>query len=114
VIAALTSKILRWTARVLGTLVLLLFLVFLIGEGAPKPSILTAHEKLMFAALGVMLLGLIVAWRWAGIGGLLALLGYLLFGLLAGPRVIISPFLAGGVAGCLHLLAWWSSDRSKW
>jgi len=110
----LTSKILRWTARVLGTLLILLFLVFLIGEGAPKPSMLTIYEKLMFAALGAMLLGLIVAWRWAVIGGLLALSGYLLCGLLAGPRLLISPFVAGGVAGCLHLLAWCSSDRSKW
>ncbi len=109
----LSTQILRWTARVLGTLLVLLVVVLMIGEGVPKPSILTAPEKLMFAPLIVMLLGLILAWRWEGTGGTLALSGYLLFGVL-GPRLASSPFMAGGVAGCLYLLAWWTSDRSKW
>lgn len=110
----LMPKILRWAARILGTLLVLLILVFLIGEGTPRPSILTAREKVMFLALGVMLTGLVLAWKWAGIGGLLALAGYLVFGGLGGPRTLLSPFMAGGVAGCLHLLAWWASDRVKW
>jgi len=111
----LGTEILPWTARVLGTLVVLLFLVFLIGEGPPHPSILTVPEKLMFAATGLMLLGLIMAWRWAGFGGTLALLGYLLFGILAGMRsAIMSPFAAGGVSGILHLAGWWLSHPSPW
>ena len=110
----LILKILRWAARILGTLLVLLILMFLIGEGAPRPSMLTARDKLMFLALGVMLTGLVLAWKWAGIGGLLALAGYLLFCGMGGRRTILSPFLAGGVAACLHLLAWWASDRIKW
>jgi len=107
------TQILRWTARILGTLLVLLVVVFLIGEGVPKPSMLTASEKLMCGSSVAMLLGLIVAWRWEGIGGALALSGYLFLGVLM-PPVMISPFMAGGVAGCLYLFAWWTSDRSKW
>jgi len=111
----LGTEILRWTARVLGTLVVLLFLVFLIGEGPPHPSILTAQEKLLFAATGLMLLGLIVAWRGAGLGGTLALLGYLLFATLAGVRsATMSPFAVGGISGILHLASWWISHPSQW
>lgn len=109
----LSTQILRWTARLLGTLLVLFVVVMMVGEGVPKPSILTGSERLMFAPLSAMLLGLILAWRWEGIGGALALSGYFLCGVL-GPRLTSSPFMAGGAAGCLYLLAWWTSDRSKW
>jgi hypothetical protein len=109
----LIPKILRWTARILGTLFVLLILVFAVGEGAPNPSRLTPRDKLMFLALGVMLMGLVLAWKWAGIGGLLALAGYLLFHAIGGLRTMMSPFLIAGVAACLHLLAWWTSERGS-
>jgi hypothetical protein len=108
------AKILRWAARILGTLFVLLILVFAVGEGVPHLSMLGARDRLMFLALGIMLVGLVLAWRWAGIGGLLALMGYLLFVAIGKPRTMVSPFLAAGIAGCLHLLAWWVSDRVKW
>jgi hypothetical protein len=109
----LIAKILRWAARILGTLFVLLILVFLVGEGPPKPSMLGARDRLMFLALGIMMAGLVLAWRWAGIGGLLALTGYLLFVAIGKPRTMVSPFLAAGIAGFLHMLAWWFSDRVK-
>ncbi|MGD0694078.1 MAG: hypothetical protein ABSB82_04425 [Terriglobia bacterium] len=105
-------EILRWTARILGTLLVLLFLVFLVGEGPPRPSTLTTPEKLMFVGTGIMLLGLILAWRWPGLGGAMALLGYLFFGTVAGVRsAVMSPFAVGGVSGMLHLAGWWLSHR---
>jgi hypothetical protein len=110
----LIPKILRWTARILGTLFVLLILVFAVGEGTPNPSMLAPRDKLMFLALGVMLVGLVLAWKWAGLGGVLALAGYLLFVAIGGRRTILSPFMAAGVAACLHLLTWWVSDRVKW
>jgi len=109
----LVAKILRWAARILGTLFVLLILVFLVGEGPPKPSMLGARDRWMFLALGVMLIGLVLAWKWAGIGGLLAFAGYLLFIAIGKTRTIVSPFLAAGLAACLHLLAWWVSGRVK-
>jgi asparagine N-glycosylation enzyme membrane subunit Stt3 len=104
------AKIFCWTARILGTLLVMLFLVFAIGEGLPRPSNLTRREMLMFAATGVMLLGLMVAWRWAAVGGTLALAGYLFLAILSGVRsVTMSPFAAGGVSGILHVAGWWLS-----
>jgi len=110
----LIPKILRWTARILGTLFVLLILVFALGEGMPRRWMLTPRDKFMFLALGVMLMGLVLAWKWAGVGGLLALAGCLLFHVVGGLRTMLSPFMVAGVAGCLHLLAWWASHRVKW
>lgn len=97
-----------WAARILGTLVVLLFLVFLVGEGPPRLSTLTALEKLLFVANGTMLRGLILAWKWRGLGGALAQLGYLFFGALAGLHsALVIPFAAGGLSGILHVAGWW-------
>jgi len=96
-------------------LVVLLFLVFLIGEGPPRPSLLIPVEKLTLAANFIMLLGLVVAWRSPGIGGAVAVSGYLLFGLVGGARMLtMPPFAVAGFAGCLHLLSWGISDHSEW
>ncbi len=54
----------RWTARIIGTLLLLLIAIFAIGEGMPNPFILSPREILLFAAPATMLVGLIVAFRW--------------------------------------------------
>lgn len=52
----------RWTARIFGTLVVLLIL---------NPQSLTATEKLQFLGLSGMVAGLLIAWKWEGAGGLL-------------------------------------------
>ncbi len=57
-------KALRWAARILGTLLFLLVLVFAIGEGVPNPSTLSLQERGMFLAWGLCLIGYLVAWRW--------------------------------------------------
>jgi len=110
-----TARALQWTARILGALVVLLFLVFLIGEGPPQPSLLIPIEKLTFAAVFLLLLGLVLAWRWPALGGCLSLTGYLLNGMLGGVRMLAAPpFAVGGLAAILHLACWWISNRSEW
>jgi len=104
----------RWE-RNGGALALSGFLLLVLVGGSKLMSspFLTADEKLTSAGMVMMLPGLVVALRWEGIGGAVALSGCLLCGLL-NPRAMMSPLVAGGVAGCLYLLAWWTSDRSKW
>lgn len=90
---------------------MLLSLVFAIGEGLPRASILTRRETLMFAATGLKLLGLMVPRRWAAVGGALALAGYLLLAFLSGGRsAAMSPFAAGGVSDILHVAGSWLSE----
>ena len=100
------AQIGRWTARVLGTGVVLVFLFFAVGEGLPGPSQLNTRERLMFVGLGTMLAGLAAAWKWQGLGGLLAVAGAAMIGVVDRRALAAGPFLLGGVAGVLHLLCW--------
>jgi len=92
----------------------LMILVFMVGEGLPRPGMLTPSEKLGFAVTVAMMLGLILGWRWEGFGGSLALASYFGFAGLGAYQLLTSPFLAGGLAGVFYLLAWLTSDRSEW
>lgn len=65
-------KILRRVARGIGAALLLLFAVFVIGEGLPPLTIQSA-------ALGMALLGLVAAWFSDLAGGLLILGGMAAF-----------------------------------
>jgi hypothetical protein len=69
------SSCLRWTARIIGGLTVLMFLAFLIGEGVPTPSNLPVGEIVMFIGVAAALAGLLVSWRWTLTGCLLTLAG---------------------------------------
>ena len=113
--SASTTRALCWTARILGTLVVALFLLFLVGEGPPRAALLTPLEKLTFAATFILLFGLVLAWRWPGVGGSLCLAGYILCGLFGGARMLLMPpFAIAGFAGLLHVACCWFSDRISW
>ena len=104
--------VVRWTARIIGTLLLLLMAVFAIGEGVPNPSILSPREILLFAALAMMILGQIVAFRWEGIGGILILSGFAFFSIVnhrISLNVVFGPWL---LTGLLYLGCWWMKRRA--
>ena len=67
----------RWTACILGTLMFLLFLVFFFGEGPPHLSSLTSTERLQFLCMATLFLGLVVAWKWEGLGGFVTVAGFI-------------------------------------
>jgi hypothetical protein len=69
----------RWGARILGTLLVGLVLLFLVGEGVPRLSDLPLHIVLMFVAKLLCLAGFVMLWRWELPGGLLALVGIAAF-----------------------------------
>jgi len=94
----------QWVARIGGTLLTLLFLTFLFGEGPPPLSALRAGEGLMFLGVAGMVVGLSLAWKWEGIGGLVTVAGYGLFLLIDPGAISATIFLACGAFGLLHLL----------
>ncbi len=96
--------VLRWTARILGFLVLLLIAAFAVGEGVPNPLAQPPTVNLLFAAFLTMVVGLLVAWKWESTGGILILGGLGLFAVVNhGFRfnLVFGPILA---VGLLHLL----------
>ena len=101
-----TAVIGRWAARIAGTLIVLLFLAFIVGEGLPAPSQLTAAEKLQFLGLFGLIAGLVLAWKWEGLGGLLGVAGFVLLVAISRSNARMSPFwFAAAVAG-VHVVCW--------
>ncbi|HWQ56992.1 MAG TPA: hypothetical protein VN442_25115 [Bryobacteraceae bacterium] len=96
----------RWTARIVGTLVVLFFFAFAIGEGPPSVSRMTAQERLFGLGVVTMLVGLVVAWFREGWGGAVSVAGWRFLALTArrGPWNI--PFLLPAAIGLVHLFCW--------
>lgn len=68
----------RWIARILGLLIVGLVVIIMIGEGI-NPTKLSGGEMVMSAAFLTALTGMVVLWRWEGIGGALVIGGMLAF-----------------------------------
>jgi len=101
--------IVHWSARVTSLLLFGLVIVFVIGHGGP-PNIIRQPTpvQLEFAALGLMLLGLVIAWAREGFGGLLVLLGLAAFNtveLTVNGRPALGAFPLFAVPGALFLLS---------
>lgn len=114
------TRWLCWLARGLGLLLLLIVLVTYVGEvvggrgaarQAPVTVPVTLKEILLSAALVATLAGVVVGWRWEGIGGAVAVSGTLLFlginSLASGyfRITLLEPALA--LVGFLFLVCWW-------
>ncbi len=105
--------VLRWMARTLGTVLLILIVAFAIGEGVPSPLAMSLRENLLSVALLAMVVGQIVAWRWEGIGGGLILLGFILFAIVnhgVPLNIVFVPWIATGM---LYQVCWWRTSRAK-
>jgi hypothetical protein len=106
-------RVILWAARVLDVLLVALLWLFLAGEGMPRPSSLMPVEMLAFIAKGLMLLGLLLAWKWPGWGGAVVVWGYGFFWFVSGTRSALMPaFALFGATGGLFLIAWWGTGRS--
>ncbi len=101
----------RWTTRIIGTLLLLLIAIFAIGEGVPNPIILSPRELLLFAALTTMIIGLVLAFRWEGIGGLLILGGFAFFSIVNQRISLNIVFLPWLLTGLIYLGCWWIKGK---
>src|ERR1017187_7890361 len=94
----------RWMARIAGTLMALFFLAFFVGEGIPNIFRLPWRQSLSVLLMSAMLAGLLLAWKWEGLGGAVALAAVALMPLI-GMRGI--GFLVPAAIGLLHVVCWW-------
>ena len=75
----LLATIFRWTARVVGTVLVGLTLFIAIGEGMPNLFKQPFVIQIGFLALALVLSGILLAWRWEFLGGIMSLAGWVLF-----------------------------------
>jgi hypothetical protein len=109
--------LIHWSARITSLLLFGFIIVFAIGQGGP-PNILRQPTpvQLEFAAIGLMLLGLIIGWVREGLGGLLVLLGLAVFNtveLAVNRRPALGAFPLFAVPGALCLLSALLRRRGK-
>lgn len=75
----LLTAMCRWTARILGSLLVLMIIVLAVGEGVPNPFTRPPAVQIGFLALAMIMLGILAGWRWELAGGVLSLAGWGLF-----------------------------------
>src|ERR1035438_4406558 len=96
----------RWTACIAGTLLFLLFLAFFFGEGPPEISRLTSTERLQFLGIAALFLGLAIAWKWEGLGGLISVAGFTFLVALNASHFRMWAFCVPAIVGAVHIVAW--------
>jgi hypothetical protein len=115
--SALLPRLVHWSARVTSLLLVGLVIVLMIGHGGP-PNVLCQPTpvQLEFAAMGLMLLGLVIGWVREGFGGLLVILGLAAFNIVelaVNGRPALGAFPLFAVPGVLFLLSAILRWRSK-
>ncbi len=109
---SLALPVVRWGARILSAAILLFWGWFLIAhllseEGlfsrAPAPVL---ADYIGLTAMGIALLGLALAWKWELLGGLMAILAYVILAVvnLGG---LGGPFILWPITAVLFLSSWW-------
>ena len=110
-------RMVRWVARLFGSALVLMVIVFMIGEGPPNPLKMSAIEVVTSVAFLAMIAGLIVAWRREGLGGILVVGGFLAFWVLnfvsSHHFWLRGAFPAFPIVGFLYLFCWRQSIRAK-
>jgi hypothetical protein len=117
VLSSPPHRLVHWSARVTSLLLFGLVIVIVIGQGGP-PNFFRQPTpvQLEFAALGLMLLGLVIGWVQEGLGGLLVLLGLATFNtveLSVNGRPALGAFPLFAVPGALFLLSALLRRRGK-
>jgi hypothetical protein len=101
----------RWTARTIGIPLFALLVPLAMGDGVPNPLTASRREILFATVVLTMLFGLILAWKWEGIGGLLILGGLVLFATANEAfllNIVFAPWL---ITGLLYLVCWVGKPR---
>jgi len=108
----------RWSARVLSILLLSFWGFFivahLVGDAGRATRPLNWIDYFLLTAMVAWLAGLVLAWKWELLGGLLSLVALspiLIRGMLEGPRLSL-PFFVLAIASMLFVISAWLSRRT--
>jgi hypothetical protein len=96
----------RWTAGTIAIPLFVLVVLLTLGDGVPNPLTASRREIVFVAVVLMMLFGLVLAWKWEGVGSLLILAGLILFAT-ANEAILLDIVLAPWlVTGLLYLVCW--------
>lgn len=121
----ITISIVRWTARIIGTLIVIFTLFIGIGEmledyNKPGSAAFDTFDTLMiitFTFWGAGLAGLILALWKEGLGGIVSLLSFIIFIFLVGinpkpdVRFMYSLFIFL-IPSVLYIYCWWLTKKT--
>jgi hypothetical protein len=108
----------RWTARISGTFFMVVFLAFFVLDCMQKGRIPVRSDRIpMMLFLFLTFIGLIIAWKLEGTGGIVALgsvIGFCILGLQtdlkAGATILLTGMYA--LPAFLFLVYWWQARRA--
>ena len=102
---SIVLRIIRWTARIAGSLIALLVIVFIIGYTFGDPALGGPPPVPAIVLFGFWIAGVVIAWKREGFGGSLILVNSLASTLIASdliwPPTLLTIFPAVGVLFCV-------------
>ncbi|MGQ1911409.1 DUF7670 domain-containing protein [Marinifilum sp. RC60d5] len=105
----LTITIIRWIARFIGIFLFLFFVWFAMEIGTPDFDMMSLQEIKLFAANLLMLIGLIIVWKFEFIGSIILIGSYVFFSIVNFSFWIGPVFPNFLLIGILHLFCWITS-----
>jgi hypothetical protein len=108
--------IIRWVARIIGILLMALFLFFFVADCLQKGRIAIESDRiLMIVFLLLAFIGLSIAWKWEGIGAASAVAGLIGFNIFAPATVARAGIFAVtalyGLPALLFLFCWFRTRK---
>jgi len=107
-----TTTAIRWTARTIGTIVVIFWVLIAIGYGITEPSKLALEDMVMAVLVAGTTIGVLLSWANERTGGMITLLfgiAHSTFALIAsGHNHVFAMLISGGpfiLVGTLFLLA---------
>lgn len=101
----------RWIARTVSIPLFGLLVILTLGDGVANPLMASRRENLFGAVVLALFFGLVLAWKWEGVGSLLILGGLILFAAANEPflfNIVCIPWL---VTGLSYLVCWAGKRR---
>ena len=108
----------RWMARITGTLFMVVFLAFFVPDWVESGTMQVPSDRIpMILSLFLAFIGLTIAWKWEGTGGIVALgglIGYCVLGLQTDVKPAATILLTGAYAlpAILFVVYWWQAKRA--
>ena len=102
-------KVLRWTARTLTIFVIAFHLLSFLGDR--YSSSLTTLDIVKLVLWGIILAGMIVAWKWERIGGFMIIGGTVVQTVINPQILLMWAMWIAPIIGVLFLICWAKTRR---